>query len=164
MLWFPSRLKFRWEKWPYFKCGLVVIRSRLTSYVLQDSREHKLHCGPEQPRIQTEVLGHSLVHSLIRSHRSFVHLLCTDCFARVLHCAYLPHSLAHGTVNNWMAFFCFFLFWTIVNLRRRGNKKERGRAALKFDAESIYLHSMLGKTQVKRHKKIVEAWEKKFDS
>ena len=29
-----------------------------------------LHYGQKQPRIQTEVLGHSLVRSLVRSHRS----------------------------------------------------------------------------------------------
>ena len=28
-----------------------------------------LHCGLEKPKIQTAVLGHSLVRSLIRSHR-----------------------------------------------------------------------------------------------
>ena len=33
------------------------------------------HCGPEQPRIQNAVLGHSLVRSLIYSHRSLIHLL-----------------------------------------------------------------------------------------
>ena len=32
-------------------------------------------CGPDQPRIQAEVLGHSLVRSLIRTHRS----LCSLC-------------------------------------------------------------------------------------
>ena len=31
-----------------------------------------LHCGPEQPKILTEVLGHSLVRSLVRSNRSLV--------------------------------------------------------------------------------------------
>ena len=31
-----------------------------------------LHYGPKQPRIQIEVLGHLLVHSLVRSHRSLV--------------------------------------------------------------------------------------------
>ena len=30
------------------------------------------HYGREQPRIQTAVLGHSLVRSLVRSHRSLV--------------------------------------------------------------------------------------------
>ena len=29
-----------------------------------------MHCGPDQPRIQTAVLGHLLVRSLVRSHRS----------------------------------------------------------------------------------------------
>ena len=35
----------------------------------------RVHCGPEQPKIQAEVLGHSLVRSLVRSHRSIVRLL-----------------------------------------------------------------------------------------
>ena len=40
-----------------------------------------LHRGPEQPVKQTEVLGHSLVRSLVRSHRSLVRLLRTTRFA-----------------------------------------------------------------------------------
>ena len=36
-----------------------------------ETRSIPLHCGPQQPRIQTEVLG----QSLIRSHRSLVSLL-----------------------------------------------------------------------------------------
>ena len=51
-----------------------------------------LHCGPDQPRIETEVLGHSFVSSLIRS---LVHF---------------AHSLAHGTVNDWMAIYSVFFF------------------------------------------------------
>ena len=50
-----------------------------------------LHYGRKQPRIQTEVLGHSLVRSLVHSHRSLVCLLCTACFACRLRCA---HSFA----------------------------------------------------------------------
>ena len=33
----------------------------------EEENEEVEHCGPEQPRIQTEVLGHSLVRSLVRS-------------------------------------------------------------------------------------------------
>ena len=51
-----------------------------------------VHCGPEQPKIQTEVLGHSLVLSLVCLHRSLVCSL-----------AHFAHSLARGTVNDWMA-------------------------------------------------------------
>ena len=50
------------------------------------------HCRPEQPKIQTEVLGHSLVHSLVHSHRSLVRLLRPAPFACALRCA--THSLA----------------------------------------------------------------------
>ena len=39
------------------------------------------HYGQKQPRIQTEVLGHSLVRSLVRSHRSLIRLLQTARFA-----------------------------------------------------------------------------------
>ena len=91
------------------------------------------YCGPEQPRIQTDVLGHSLVCSLVRSHRSLDCLLrpaclltrsaalmrsaaltCSlalDCLLRsrpplrslVCSLAHFAHSLARGTVNDWMA-------------------------------------------------------------
>ena len=54
------------------------------------------HCGLEQPRIETEVLGHSLVRSLVRSHRSLVRLLWTARFARALRCA---HSFARSLTS-----------------------------------------------------------------
>ena len=50
-----------------------------------------MHCGPDQPRIQTEVLGLLLVRLLVRLHCSLICLFRTTCFARVLCCA---HSLA----------------------------------------------------------------------
>ena len=44
-----------------------------------------MHCEPEQPRIQTEVLGHSLVRSLVRSHLSLTRALrCAHLFACLL--------------------------------------------------------------------------------
>ena len=52
------------------------------------------HCGLEQTRIETLVLGHSLVRSLVRSHRSLVRLLHTTCYARALRCT---NSLAQLT-------------------------------------------------------------------
>ena len=70
------------------------------------------HYGPKQPRIQTEVLGHSLVRSLVRSHCSLVRLLRTARFACALHCAHslahFAHSLARVTVNDWMAILSVF--------------------------------------------------------
>ena len=48
-----------------------------------------LHSGPEQPKIQTEILGHPLVRSLVCSHHSLVHLLQTARFAGALHCTHL---------------------------------------------------------------------------
>ena len=70
------------------------------------------HCGPEQPKSQTEVLDHSLVHLLVHLHHSLVCLLRSACFARVLRCAHsFTHfalSLACGTVNNQMAILTLF--------------------------------------------------------
>ena len=57
------------------------------------------HCGPEQQKIQTEVQGHSLVCSLVHSHRSLVRSL-----------ARFTHSLARGTVNDCMAIYSVFFF------------------------------------------------------
>ena len=57
--------------------------------------------GPEQPRIGMEVLGHllaPLTHSLVRSLRSRTLLR-----SLVSSLAHFAHSLAHGTVNNWIA-------------------------------------------------------------
>ena len=46
-------------------------------------------------------LGHSLLRSLVPSHRSLIFMLCTALFARVLRCAHslarsLAHSVAYG--------------------------------------------------------------------
>ena len=43
------------------------------------------------------VLGHSLLCSLVRSHRLLMRLLCTACFARALRCA---HSLARSLTRS----------------------------------------------------------------
>ena len=59
------------------------------------------HCGSEQPRVQTEVLGHLLVLSLVCSLRLLVCLLCTACFARVLFCAHSLAQLAHARIILW---------------------------------------------------------------
>ena len=66
------------------------------------------HYGRKQPRIQTAVLGHSLVRSLVRS---FTRLLAPDCSLRsrpplrslvrsLAHFAHFAHSLARETVND----------------------------------------------------------------
>ena len=66
----------------------------------------QVHCGQEQPRMQTEVVGHSLVRLLVCSHHSLVRLLRTARFARALHCAHLfahfAHSFARGKVGILM--------------------------------------------------------------
>ena len=58
---------------------------------MEAAREMAAHSGPEQPRIQSEVLGHSLVSLLVRSHRSLVELAPP--------CSLTP-SLTRRTVNN----------------------------------------------------------------
>ena len=73
--------------------------------------ESPKHCGPEQPTIQTKVLGHSLVCSLVRSHPSLVCLLCTTCFARALcllarSLCSLPRSWESEQVDGYI--FCVF--------------------------------------------------------
>ena len=60
------------------------------------------HYSPKQPRIKIGVLGHLLVLSLVRSHRSLFRLLRTAHFA---------HSLARGTVNDWMAILSVSVFF-----------------------------------------------------
>ena len=60
-------------------------------------------CGPKQPKIQTEVLGHSLAHLLAPLTRS----LAPDCLLRsrpplrslVRSLAHFAHSLTRGKVN-----------------------------------------------------------------
>ena len=80
------------------------------------------HCGPEQPKTQTKVVGHSLVFPLVHSHHSLVRLLCTTRFARALHCT---HSFACSLTSltpllmgkwliRWQFFLCFSLCWTKV--------------------------------------------------
>ena len=61
-----------------------------------------VHYGPEQPRIQTEVLGHSLVRLLVRPDHSLICLLHTACFAYALRRAhwFIHHSRARGKVND----------------------------------------------------------------
>ena len=81
----------------YFSYNLRAMRTRPNDGCLS-------HCGSELPRIQTEVLGHSLVRWLVRSHGSFICLLRTACSASALHRVHslarsLTHSRAHGEVN-----------------------------------------------------------------
>ena len=63
------------------------------------------HCGPELPKVKTEVLGHSLVRTLVCSHRSFVCLL-----------AHIAYSLARGTVNESMAIYSVFFKCVLASL------------------------------------------------
>ena len=63
----------------------------------RDDAQEAVHCGPEQPVIQTAVLGHSLVCLLVCLHCSLICLLHTACFACVQHSAHLiARSLTHS--------------------------------------------------------------------
>ena len=52
-------------------------------------RKMTMHRGPDQPKTQTKVMGHSFVRSLVRSHHSLFCLLgtarCAHLLARSLH-------------------------------------------------------------------------------
>ena len=84
--------------------------------------EGPTHCGLEQQRIKTKVLGHSLVRSLVRSHRSLICLLRPARFACALHCAHsfarsltsLTLKLVGKRMMRCLSFLVFFLFWPIV--------------------------------------------------
>ena len=52
-----------------------------------------MHGGLDNPKIGTSALGQSLLHSLVRSHRSLIRLIRTACLARALRCA---HSFARS--------------------------------------------------------------------
>ena len=73
-----------------------------------------VHYGLEPPKIQTAVLGHSLVRSLVRLHRSLVRLLRTARLARTLRCSRSLRSLPRFWESRWLFFQCFFPFSTIV--------------------------------------------------
>ena len=57
------------------------------------------HGGLDERVIGTLVMGHSLLRSLVCSHRSLIRLLCTARFARAFRCA---HSLAHTLAPELM--------------------------------------------------------------
>ena len=59
------------------KCG---VKAAMCHILRVTWEERTLHSGPEESRIKTEILGHSLVRSLVRS------------------LAHFAHSLARGTV------------------------------------------------------------------
>ena len=53
------------------------------------------------------VLGHSLLRSLVRSHRSLIRLLRTARFARALRCAHsFARSLTRSLRSSWERGFC----------------------------------------------------------
>ena len=73
-----------------------IMHGWLPGFCLTSLVSSAFHCGPEQPRIQTEVLGHSLVHLLVR---------CAHSFARSL------TSLTRSLVGKWLIRWLFYLWF-----------------------------------------------------
>ena len=85
----------------------------------KDARSPSIPPNSRQPAIQSRpqrkvsqmivrnrrayrVLGHSLVRSLVRSHRSLIRWLRTARFARALRCAHsFARSLTHSLPSSW---------------------------------------------------------------
>ena len=62
------------------------------------------HYGPEQPKIQAKVLGHSLVRLLVCLHSSLLCLLRFACFIRALRCVHsFTRLLPPDIVGNRMS-------------------------------------------------------------
>ena len=85
----------------------------------------RIHCWPDQPKTQIKVLGHSLVCSLVRSHRSLICLLLPAHFIRALRFLALTPLLAYSLCSlprSWesegirLFVLCFSLIWIIVHL------------------------------------------------
>ena len=83
---------------------------------LSDS-ERRFHSDSGDLGIGTLVLGHSLIRSLIHSHRSLIRLLRTARFVRALRCA---HSLAPKLVGQWNIFVQFLKGPESLCIRSRG--------------------------------------------
>ena len=107
------------------------------------------HCGPEPPRILTEVLGHSLVRSIVCSHRSLICLLRTTRFARALRCA-------HSWVSEWLDGYLFcVLFYS--GPQYDAEARARWREMLVWMTNTFtwsYLQSKCDKQIIKRRIKI----------
>ena len=72
--------------------------------VKHEVRSRRIQRVKSEPRIPTKVVGHSLVSSFLRSHRSLIRFLCP---AQVLCCTNLfarsiTHSLTLELVEQWM--------------------------------------------------------------
>ena len=70
-----------------------------------------LHYGQKQPRIQTEVLGHSLVRSLAPFTCSGLLASLAPSAALIRLLAHFAHSLARGKVNHWMTNLSGFFYF-----------------------------------------------------
>ena len=79
----------------------------LSSAVRANKRMERRTVGSMTMKSTRGVLGHSLLRSLVRSHRALIRLLRTDRFARVLRWPLfrsLAHSGAHGKEVDFIQF------------------------------------------------------------
>ena len=77
---------------------LLLLLLVVTILLLEVVKVVPVHCGSEQPKTQTEVLGHSLIHFYICSSHSLICLLRSTCFALALRCARL---LGYSLLRSW---------------------------------------------------------------
>ena len=97
-----------WASDPVLTSGFLVI---LDHSAFLELAEAPTHFGPEQVRIQTWVLGHLLVHSLVCSHRSVIRMHRADSFAHSLIHSITPELVGQWLIRCWDIRLC----WTIVN-------------------------------------------------
>ena len=73
------------------RAGTLLRNSNIDAYTAAktSSINPTFHYGSEQPRIETKVLDHSPVRSVVCSHCSLICLLRTACFTRALRYAHL---------------------------------------------------------------------------
>ena len=90
-----------------------------------------LHSDPELIEIPTLVMGHSLVRSLVCSHRSLTRLLRTVRFARALRCAHLfARSLTHLLLSSWDSAIFLSSFQGVLNhCANRENREQHSLSA-----------------------------------
>ena len=85
------------------------------------------HYGSEQPKIETQVPGHSLV-LLVALLTLLTHLLAMHCSLRLRSAApvhSLPRLLSHSLKSLWEdRIINYLLFWTLVRRRSLGSRNQ----------------------------------------
>ena len=82
-------------------------------FTVQPTSRHRLYSRSTTGRMTMKstrrVLGHSILRSLILSHRSLIRLLRTARFARALRCAHsFARSLTRLLRSSWESSFCLW--------------------------------------------------------